>query len=128
MGSTIAPFSESAYHYYSYGLLSLVGRLSVCVLVEDTSETNDEASLFQIYGSRISILIYIILSRIMRKPDFAYAKSKSQISCAVYTDSTIPPLLKSEVIFCICTGRFVSDLVGNPEDRLSRVAAHIVRV
>ena len=27
--------------------------------------------------------------------------------------------------FYDCTGRFVSDLVGNPEDRFSRVAAHV---
>ena len=29
-------------------------------------------------------------------------------------------------IFCDCTGRFVSNLVGNPEDRFSRVAAHLL--
>ena len=38
-------------------------------------------------------------------------KPKTQISCAS---------------FCDCTGPFVSDLVGNPEDRFSRDAAHLV--
>ena len=28
--------------------------------------------------------------------------------------------------FCDCTGQFVSDLVGNPEDWFSRVAAQIM--
>ena len=32
------------------------------------------------------------------------------------------------VFFCDYTGRFVSDLVGNPEDRFSRVAAHFTAV
>ena len=30
-------------------------------------------------------------------------------------------------LYCDCTGRFVSDLVGNPEDRFSRVAAHSIK-
>ena len=29
-------------------------------------------------------------------------------------------------IFCDCTGWFVSDLVGNPKDRFSRIVAHII--
>ena len=45
--------------------------------------------------------------------------------CFGNTDSTISLLLKSEISsFCGCTDRFVSDLVGIPEDRFSRVAAH----
>ena len=38
--------------------------------------------------------------------------------CFRYTDSAIPILLKSEIssLFCGCTGRFVSDLIGNPEN------------
>ena len=79
----------------------------------------------------------------MRKPDFGYAKTKAQISCANqlrgnhatdqrlcfhYIDSTIPLLPKSEIykflaIFCHCTAWFVSDLVGNPKDRFSHDAA-----
>ena len=49
--------------------------------------------------------------------------------CLRFTDSTIPPLLIPKIsrlaFFCACIGRIVSDLVGNPEDRFSRVAAHI---
>ena len=48
-----------------------------------------------------------------------------QCLCFRYTDSTISLLLKSETCFFYCTGRYVSDLVRNPEDRFSRVAAHI---
>ena len=33
--------------------------------------------------------------------------------CFRYSDSTIPLLLKSDTLFCACTGRFVSDLFGN---------------
>ena len=34
----------------------------------------------------------------------------------------------SLAIFCGCTARFVSDLVGNPEDRFSDVAAYLIKV
>ena len=80
----------------------------------------------------------------MRKPDFVYAKYKTQISCAVtaqlisgfcfrYTDSTIPLLsefknFKPLAIYSDCTARFVSDLVGNPEDRFSHNEVHILLV
>ena len=30
--------------------------------------------------------------------------------------------------FCYCTGQFVSDLVGNPEDWFSHVAGHIINL
>ena len=64
-------------------------------------------------------------------------KIKAQISCAVtakadqrlcflYMDSTLPPLLKLLACLCNCTCRFVSNLVGNPEDMFSRVAAQTV--
>ena len=82
----------------------------------------------------------------MRKPDFAYAKTKAQISCAVtaqlilcsnctadqglcfrYTARTIPLLLKSKSCFQPTTVQIpLSDLVGNPDDRFSCVAARIV--
>ena len=51
--------------------------------------------------------------------------------CVRYTDSTIPLLPKKKrnfrflAVFCDCTGRFVSDLVENPDARFSRVLAHI---
>ena len=69
----------------------------------------------------------------MRKPDFCICVNKDadqlrgnreadQHLCFRYMDSTIPLLSKSKnlktlAIFCGCTARFVSDLVGNPEDR-----------
>ena len=75
----------------------------------------------------------------MRKPDFVNAKTKAQISCAVtaqlisafvfatrivqYSSSSNIQNFKFLAIFCDCTGRFVSNLVGNPEDRFSGVAA-----
>ena len=69
----------------------------------------------------------------MRKLDFAYAKTKAQlISDFVFTARIVQSLFflnpKSQAFsffFCDCTGRLMSDLVGNPEDRFSRVAAHI---
>ena len=47
----------------------------------------------------------------------------------IHVYSTIPLLPKSELslsIFCGCTAWFVSDLVGNPEDRFSPEAAQIM--
>ena len=77
----------------------------------------------------------------MRKPDFCICKNKDadqlrgnreadQRLCFRYIDSTIPLLSKSEIfqsqaIFCGRTARFVSDLVGNPEDRFSHNEAHL---
>ena len=73
----------------------------------------------------------------MRKPDFCICENKGtdqlcgnrttdQRLCFRYTDSTIPLLFKPLAIFCdCCTVRFVSDLVGNPEDRFSQNEAHM---
>ena len=77
----------------------------------------------------------------MRKPAFCICENKDadqlrgsreadQRLCFRYTDSIIPLLSKSEnfkllAIFCGCTARFVSDLVGNPEDRFSQNEAHL---
>ena len=71
----------------------------------------------------------------MRKPGFCICENKDadqlrvnreddQRLCFRYNDSTIPLLLKSK-IFGNCTARFVSDLVGNPEDRFSHNEAQI---
>ena len=78
---------------------------------------------------------------VMRKPAFYLCEKKGtdqlcsnctadQCLCFRYTDSTFPLLLKYEIskplsIFCECTDWFVSDLVGNPEDRFTRKMAHI---
>ena len=43
--------------------------------------------------------------------------------CFRHIDSTSPLLPKCLVIFCNCSARFVSDLVGNPEVRFSCAAA-----
>ena len=72
----------------------------------------------------------------MRKPAFCICENKDadqlrgnreadQRLCFRYTDSTIPLLPWHLAIFCDCTARFVSDLVGNPEDRFSHNEAHI---
>ena len=74
----------------------------------------------------------------MRKPAFCICENKDadqlrgnrevdQRLCFGYTDSTNPQLPKSEplAIFGGCTARFVSDLVGNPEDRFSHNEAHM---
>ena len=75
----------------------------------------------------------------MRKPDFCMYENKAsdqlcsnctadQRLCFRLMDSAIPHLPKSEMlleIFSSCKGRFVSDTVGTPEDRFSRVVAHI---
>ena len=77
----------------------------------------------------------------MRKPDFCLCENKDadhlcsnctadQGLCLSHSDRAIPLLLKSKFpglpFFCDCTARFVSDLVGNPEDWFSRVVAKIV--
>ena len=77
----------------------------------------------------------------MRKPTFCICKNRGadqlpsncaadQHLCFPYIDSTIPLLpkfdIKSLAIFCGCTVRFVSVLVGNPEDMFSGDATHII--
>ena len=69
------------------------------------------------------------------KPDFCICENKDadqlrgnrkadQRLCFRYTDSTIP--LLPLAIFCGYTAQFVSDLVGNPEDRFSHNKAHVM--
>ena len=78
----------------------------------------------------------------MRKPDFCICENKDadqlrgnreadQRLCFRYIVSTIPLLSKSKnfkplAILCGCTARFVSDLVGNPEDRFFHNEAHML--
>ena len=77
----------------------------------------------------------------MRKTVFCICENKDadqlrgnreadQRLCFRYTESTIPLLSKSEIfkplaIFCDYPVRFVSDLVGNLEDRFSHNEAHV---
>ena len=80
------------------------------------------------------------MSRVVRKSAFYICENKGadqlcsdctadQRLCFRYMDSTIPLLSKSKIssvyIFCGCTARFVSDLVGYPEDRFSQNEAHM---
>ena len=89
--------------------------------------------------------MFVIELRREKTGFFAYAKTKKEISsgvtlpgnrkanqrlCFRYIDSTIPLLPKYEIfkplaIFYSCTARFVSDLVGNPEDRFSHNEAQL---
>ena len=78
----------------------------------------------------------------MRKPAFCICENKDadqlrgnretdQRLCFRDIDRTIPLLSKSInfkllAIFCGCTAWFVSDLVGNPEDRFSHNEAQII--
>ena len=72
----------------------------------------------------------------MRKPAFLHKKTKAQVSYVVtaqlisgfvflYIDSLSPLLPKSVAIFCGCTARFVSDLVGSPIDNPTHDAAKL---
>ena len=76
------------------------------------------------------------MSRVMRKPAFCICVNKhagnrtaDQRLCFRYIGSSIPLLpifrnFKHLAIFCGCTARFVSDLIGDSEDKFSHDAAH----
>ena len=81
------------------------------------------------------------MSLVMRKPAFCTCENKDadqlrgnreadQRLYFRYIDSTLPLLpiyeMLSLYIVCSCTARFVSDLVGNPEDRFSYNEAHMI--
>ena len=58
------------------------------------------------------------------------AKLISVFNCLPYTNSKIPLLSKSEIssflaMFCRCTARFESDLVGNPDCWFCQTKAQI---
>ena len=76
----------------------------------------------------------------MRKPDFILCENKDAdqlcSNCIadkhpVFTTGIVQFLFylypKFQAFFCDNTGRFVSDLVGNLEDRFSGVAAHLIK-
>ena len=53
-------------------------------------------------------------------------READQRLCFCYSDSKIPLLLTAKISsFYDYIGRLMSDLVGNPEDRFSRVAAQM---
>ena len=78
----------------------------------------------------------------MRKPAFCICENKDADQlrgnreadhrlCLHYTDCTIPLLFKFRnfkplAVLCGCTARFMSDLVGNPEDRFSHNEADLI--
>ena len=64
------------------------------------------------------------MSRVIRKPDFCLCGNKGaeKLQCNREADQRLYPLS----ILCGYTTRFVFGLVGDPEDRISRDAAHIV--
>ena len=89
-----------------------------------------------------SCMILFINECVMRKPDFCICENKdadqlrgnAKLICAfVFAAQMVQSLLflkirnfKPLAILCGCTDWFVSDLVGNPEDRFSHVAAQII--
>ena len=79
------------------------------------------------------------MSRVTRKPTFRICENKDtdQLRGNRETDqrfcfrrmnnpsTSLIQYFKHLAIFCDCTARFVSDLVGHPDDRFSRDAVHI---
>ena len=77
------------------------------------------------------------MSHVMRKPDFCLCKNKGAYQlCSYFVFATwivqflffLNPKFQASSNLCRCTGRFVSDLIGNPKDRFSHIAAHIIHV
>ena len=73
----------------------------------------------------------------MRKPDFHLNENKGadqlRSNCEAdqrlsfrYSSSTYIQNFKLLACLCNCTGWFKSDLVGNPEDRFSRILAQMI--
>ena len=81
-----------------------------------------------------------LMSHVMRKPDVCLCENKGADQlCSIctadqqlsfcYKDGTTPTYIqnfKLLVCICLCTYWFVSDMVGNPDDRFSHVTALIV--
>ena len=79
----------------------------------------------------------------MREPHFASSKAKTRVNCVanaklisafVFISRIVQSLFLSypnvhvSNLFYDFTVRFVSDFIGKPEDRYTRVAAHILSV
>ena len=65
----------------------------------------------------------------MRKPDFCICENKStDLSAFVFrlTGSAIPLLQNFKLLTLFCTGRSVSGLVKNPEDKFSHEMALMI--
>ena len=86
--------------------------------------TKKEHYYLPIYKSNFCISF---MSRVIRKPDFAYQKTKPLISCAVTaqlistfvfaSSSSYIRNFKLLAIFCCCTGLCMSDLFVKPDTR-----------
>ena len=61
----------------------------------------------------------------MRKPDFCGNRAADQRICFRYMECAISLLPKPLATYCGCPAWFASDLVGNPEDRVSRDTPHL---
>ena len=74
------------------------------------------------------------MNHIMRKPDFYLCENKGADQlcsnftadlrlCFRFTDISSSYIQNFKLLVCVCdcTGQFVSDLVGNPEYRFSRI-------
>ena len=82
------------------------------------------------------IYLSTVRNEVMRKPVFAYAKTKAQISFAVTAKLISTFVFATRIVqFLFFLNpkfpaashlRFVLGMVGNPEDRFSRVAAQIM--
>ena len=108
--------------YYTIRLKHVNGKAISLILID---------FLHYVHGER-AISVDHDISSIMRKPAFCICQNKTQISFAVtgklisaFVFATwiislffLNPKFKPLAIFCGCT-EFVSDLVGNPEDRFS---------
>ena len=79
------------------------------------------------------------LSKVVRKPLFCICENKGadqlrgnhaadQHLRFHYIDPSASKIqnLKPLAVFCDCTAQFVSDIVGNPEDKFSHDTAHFV--
>ena len=83
---------------------------------------------------KLFLMIYLLnlnnLYRIVRKPAFSYAKTKDadqlRSNCVVQSLYFLNPKFQASSHLCGCIARFVSDLVGNPEDKFSHNEAHLI--
>ena len=123
-------FSKSFSFLVSYSLFRiLTPRI---MLPPSTCCLNLQSRMFIVSQFYVCYWV-IIMSRIVRKPDFCLCENKvaaKLISAFVFATRIVQflfflnPKFQLLAHFCDCTGRFVSDLGGHPEDRFSRVLAH----
>ena len=116
----------------------LNSRVSVHLFYKDYSDSLLARTLNS-PGTNLQILEKIKFLRIF--PDLQYVKTTPQSRCAETAQLISSFVLATQIYnpssnyiqnfkllacFCDCTGRFVSYLVGNPEDWFSPIAANII--